>query len=260
MKQLLSLSLLLAAISSASAADDADELAKELANPVASLISLPLQNNFDFGIGALDGWRYTLNVQPVIPFELNSNWNLITRTIVPYVYQEDVIGQSSQSGLSDVVQSFFFAPRKPVNGWVIGAGPVFLYPSATDDLLGGEKWGAGPTAVLLKQTGQWSYGALVNHLWSFAGNDARGDVNATSIQPFVNFRPGKGLSIALSSESSYDWEARQWTVPIALNFGKVSKIGSQPVSYGIGAKYTIEGPDGAPEWGVRASITLIFKK
>ena len=169
--------------------EKAAELAKATLNPIASLISLPLQNNFDWGGGPNDdGFQYRLNVQPVIPFSLNEDWNLISRTIVPYIEQNDIIGTSSQSGLGDILQSAFFSPVKPTeSGWIWGTGPVLQIPSATDDLLGEEKWGAGPTAVVLKQQGPWTYGALANHVWSFAGKDGREDVNRTFLQPFVSY-------------------------------------------------------------------------
>lgn len=241
------------------AAPNADELAKKLANPVASLISVPFQSNFDFGIGANDGYRYTLNVQPVIPFSLNEHWNLISRTIVPLIHQEDVFGSSTQDGLSDIVQSLFFSPKAPTSGgWILGAGPVFLLPTATDDLLGAEKWGAGPTGVALKQSGPWTYGILANHLWSFAGNDDRADVNATFLQPFVVYALGKGQTVSLNTESTYDWTNDQWAVPVGLYYSKVTKIGEQMVSFSAGGKYWAAGPDGGPEWGIRASITLLF--
>jgi hypothetical protein len=146
---------------------NAAELAKQLQNLVAALISAPLQTNWDFGGGPNDdGFQYKLNIQPVVPISLNEDWNVISRTILPYVYQEDITGvANSESGLSDTVQSFFFSPTKPTAcGSIWGAGPVFLLPTATDDQLGTEKWGAGPTAVLLKQLHGWTYGALVNHL------------------------------------------------------------------------------------------------
>ena len=153
----------------------AAELAKKLQNPIASLISVPIQNNFDFGAGPDgDGFQYKVNLQPVIPLSLSEDWNLITRTILPIVYQENVVGTSSQAGLADTMESLFFSPSKPTKGgWVWGAGPAFLLPTATDDLLGAEKWGAGPTGVLLKQAKGWTYGALANHIWSFAGESGR---------------------------------------------------------------------------------------
>jgi hypothetical protein len=173
------------------AGDDAKaqaaKLAEQLQNPIASLTLVPIQNNFDFGAGPDgDGFQYKVNVQPVIPFSLSEDWNLITRTILPVVYQENIVGTSSQVGLADTLESLFFSPTKPaMGGWVWGAGPVFLLPTATDDLLGAEKWGAGPTAVVLKQQKGWTYGALMNHVWSFAGESGRADVNATFLQPFV---------------------------------------------------------------------------
>src|SRR5262249_39937383 len=158
-----------------------------LNNPVSSLISVPFQNNFEFKPGPNnDGFKYTLNFQPVIPVSLTKDWNVIIRTIVPIIDQTDVVApNTSEGGLSDITQSFFFSPKKPVAGMTIGAGPVFLYPSATDDLLGSEKWGAGPTLVVLKQEGPWTYGLLFNHIWSFAGDEHRNYVSSTFLQPFV---------------------------------------------------------------------------
>src|SRR5262245_61421922 len=142
----------------ASAQNEA-ELAQKLQNPVANLISVPLQSNWDFGNGQTNAMRYTLNVQPVIPFSLTTEWNLITRTIMPIIHAESPVkGGRDKSGLGDILQSFFFSPVKPLGGWIVGVGPVFLYPSATDSALGGEKWGAGPTAVILHQESGWTYG------------------------------------------------------------------------------------------------------
>jgi hypothetical protein len=127
-------------------------LAQELANPIANLTSVPFQNNFDFGGGRGNAFRYTLNVQPVIPFTLNDDWNLITRTIVPFAHVERVFPQP-ETGIGDIVQSFFLSPARPVNGITWGAGPIFLYPSASNDFIGSGQWGAGPTGVVLKQSG-----------------------------------------------------------------------------------------------------------
>lgn len=235
------------------------ELAKQLQNPVASLISVPFQNNFEFNLGPnSDGFKYTLNFQPVIPFSLNKDWNLIIRTIVPIISQDDVIPGTSQSGLSDITQSFFFSPKKPVGGLVLGFGPAMLYPSATDSLLGTERWGAGPTVLVLKQVGGWTYGALLNHIWSYAGDDQRDYVSSTFVQPFISYTTKTKTTFGLNTESTYDWHNSQWTIPINLSVSQLMKFGKMPVSLALGAKYYAGGPSGAPDWGIRFVVTPLF--
>lgn len=243
-------------------ASQAADLAKTLANPIGALISVPFQNNFDFGGGPDgDGFQYKLNLQPIVPFSLNEDWLLISRTILPFVHQEDIIGTSSQSGLADTLQSFFLSPVRPTKGgWIWGAGPAWLLPTATDDLLGAEKWGAGPTAVVLKQQKGWTYGALANHIWSFAGESGREDVNATYLQPFVSYTTKKAMTFTLNTESTYDWQGDQWTVPLNLMVQQLVKIGKQPVALTVGARYYADKPDGGPDWGLRFAVILLFPK
>jgi hypothetical protein len=245
-------------------AQDADALARQLSNPIASLTSVPMQFNWDTGLGPDDdGGRVTLNVQPVIPMSIGEDWNLISRTIVPLVNQWDVVpGQGDQSGLGDTVQSLFFSPKAlTAGGWTWGVGPVFLLPTATDDFLGTEKWGAGPTGVALRQTASgWSYGLLFNHLWSFAGSDDRQDVNATFLQPFASKSLGQGRTVSFGLESTKDWENDEWTVPLNIGYSKVSRIGKQLVSYQAGVRYYLDAPEGGPEWGLRFSFTLLYPK
>ncbi|MFQ6182696.1 MULTISPECIES: hypothetical protein [Sinorhizobium] len=239
------------------------DLAKQLSNPIASLISVPFQLNYDRGFGPVDGHRVTLNVQPVIPISLNEDWNLISRTIFPIISQDDIAGPSGdQFGLGDTVQSFFFSPKEPTAGGIIwGVGPVFLIPTGTDDLLGSEKWGIGPTAVVLKQDGPWTYGALANHIWSLAGNDDRADVNSTFLQPFVSYTTPDAWTFALNTESTYDWESDQWSVPVNFQVSKLVKFGEQPVSITAGARYWAAAPDNGPQgWGARLAVTFLFPK
>jgi hypothetical protein len=252
---------LLAMAGSAFAQDAA--LAKKLSNPVASLISVPFQFNYDRGFGPEDGDRFLLNVQPVIPIALNDQWNLISRTILPVVTQNDLAGLSgTQSGIGDTLQSLFLSPARPGAGGIIwGAGPVFLLPTATDGLLGGDKWGAGPTAVALKQTGPWTYGVLANHVWSFAGPDGRPDVSSTFLQPFLSYTTPSAWTFALNTESTYDWTSGHWAVPINATVSKLVQLGNQPVSLAAGVRYWAESPENGPEgFGVRLSMTLLFPK
>lgn len=239
----------------------AADLAKQLQNPVADLISVPLQSNFDFGVGRDEGFRYTLNVQPVIPISLTTDWNLISRTIFPLIYQDDAVpGGGDQFGSGDTTQSFFLSPKRPFHGLVWGLGPVFLLPTASDDRLGADKWGAGPTGVALLQHGPWTYGILANHIWSFAGDDDRPDVSQTFLQPFVSHTFPNAVTILANAEATYDWKAEQWTVPVLVGVSKVFKFGTQAVSLGLNARYWADGPSSAPEWGLRFVATFLFPK
>ncbi len=241
------------------AAQSKENLAKATQNPVAPMISVPFQNNWDFGIGPADAMRYTLNFQPVVPFSLNSEFNLVVRTIVPYIYAEaPVKGGHDESGLGDITQSFFFVPKKSMDGWIVGAGPVFYYPSATNDALGGEKWGTGPTVVALKQENGLTYGFLSNHIWSFAGKKYRDEISATFIQPFFSYTTKTYTIFGVNTESTYDWVNSQWTVPVNLSVTQMLKIGSLPLTCQAGYRYYLDAPDDGPDWGLRFTITFLF--
>jgi len=249
------------AASSGSESSSDAELLKKLSNPVSSLISVPFQNNFDFGGGPSDdGFRYTMNFQPVVPISISENWNVIIRTILPFIHQSDVVNNGTQSGLGDTTQSFFLSPKKPWNGMVLGVGPALLYPSATDDLLGSGKVGAGPTVVALTQQHGLTVGILANHIWSFAGEGGRADVNQTFLQPFLSYNTKTKTTFTLNTESTYNWENSEWTVPLNLMVAQLVRIGKMPVSFQIGGRYYADKPSGGPDWGLRFAVTLLFPK
>lgn len=247
-------------------ADDAAALAQKLSNPVAALISVPFQFNFDGDIGPKvngerEGSRITLNTQPVIPISLNADWNMISRTIVPLIWQDRIVpAAGSQFGLGDTVQSLFFSPARP-GGMIWGAGPVLLLPTGTDDLLSGRKWGVGPTAVVLKQMGPWTVGGLANHIWSFAGTRARSDVSATYVNPFVSYATKSAFTVTLAADVNYDWTGKNWVVPVNFLATQVTKIGGQLVSVGGGVRYYAVTSEGSPHGlAARFVVTLLFPK
>jgi len=233
-------------------------LAQELTNPLANLITLPVQINFDRDIGPADrGTKTVTNVQPVIPFAVSEEWTLISRTIVPVVYQDDVFpGQGSQFGLGDINLSLFFSPKSPTAGGIIwGVGPVFLLPTATDTLLGSRKWGAGPAGVALTTRGRWTLGVLANHVWSFAGDDARQDISSTFAQPFVSYTWPSAWTVSVQSESSYDWKSEQWSIPLNASVSKLVQFGKLPVSLALGVGQWLESPANGPE-GIRFRLQV----
>jgi hypothetical protein len=241
-----------------------EDLAKKLANPVASLISVPIQANYDDNFGASDnGSTWRINVQPVIPVSISKNWNLISRTILPVITQDNIpVNGAGASGIGDTLQSFFFSPKKPTsNGIIWGIGPAVLLNTASKDALGSKKWGAGPTGVALRQKGPWTYGMLANHIESFAGDNNRPGVSATFMQPFLAYITHSKTTFTINSESTYDWKTENWAVPINFIVSQLFTVGNQTIQVGGGLRYWADSPDLGPEGlGARLNLTFLFPK
>jgi hypothetical protein len=242
------------------------DLAKKLANPIASLVSVPFQFNYDNGYGPVHGDRAFVNVQPVIPVELSLDLSLVTRTILPIALQNDIAGRSgTQFGLGDTLQSFFLVPKSQqtaLGTLTYGGGPAVNWPTSTDRLLGSDTLGMGPTGVFLFQESGWTYGALVNHVWGVADTrDHTPDLNNTFFQPFLSYTTSDAWTFAVNTESSYNWAARQWSVPINWTVAKLTAINDQRVQFTAGLRYwahsTPGGPDGV---GARFAVTFLFPK
>lgn len=242
-------------------AQDAGELAKAAQNPIANMISLPLQNNLNFGVGPHSQVQDVLNIQPVIPISLGEDWNLITRWILPVISQPPLtIGGDREWGLGNINPSFFFSPKAPTHGIIWGVGPTFLLPTSSNRTLGKAVWGAGPAAVALTSSGPWVVGALVSQIWSV---DDSHTVSLATIQPFVNYNFSGGWYLTSSPVITADWKAKssdRWTVPIGGGFGRVFKIGHQAVNMQLAAYYNAITPSGGASWQVRTQIQFLFPK
>jgi hypothetical protein len=255
------LAMLIAAALPALAQEPGTNLAKELQNPVATVINVPIENNWDFGIGKARAMSYTSNFKPVVPFSLNKDWNLITRTIVPVLYAESPDeGGPRKAGLGDIKSTIYFSPAKPIGGWFWGLGPGLIFPSATDEALGSEKWSGGPTGALVRQDGGWTLVFLTGHAWSFAGNQSRPKVNTTFLQPQVSYTTEKETSFGVSSQSSYDWVGGEWTVPLEFSVSQLVNIGKQSVSLGVAWRTYVTRPKDGPSWGLGFTVTFAFPK
>jgi hypothetical protein len=239
------------------------ELAKAAQNPVAAMISLPLQNNINFNVGPGDDVQNVLNIQPVIPLTLSEDWNLIARTIAPVIYQPELVpGPGSDFGLGDINLTLFLSPAK-AEKLIWGVGPVFVFPSATENTLGTDKWSAGPSLVALTIRGPWVVGLLANNVWSFAGDDDRKDVNQFLLQYFINYNMAGGWYVSTAPILTANWEANsgnQWTLPIGGGVGKIFRIGKQPLNGQLQGFYNLDKPLNGPDWTLRVQLQFLFPK
>lgn len=252
-------------ISWTAAARADEDIAKQLNNPVADLISFPFQSNFDFNVGSSDGWRNTTNIQPVIPIRLNEDWNVISRTILPVVTQQDISGDSgSQTGLSDTTQSLFFSPRAAAEmrfgNLIWGVGPVVTLPTSTHRLLGPGVFGVGPTGVVLVQEGPWTYGALANHVWGLAySRDDHSQINNTFVQPFLAYTTPDAWTYSLNTELTHNWANGKTAGPVNLGLSKLVNIGEQKVSLQGRLRWWAAETESSPQGlGFTLSATFVF--
>lgn len=255
------------AYSSMAPAQDSAELAKQALNPVAAMYSLPVQYNWDQKMGpSHEGMHSVTNIQPVLPFTLNEDWNLISRTILPVIDQHGLApdGAADKSGVGDITQSFFFSPRKPTDsGWILGAGPALLIPTGSDDLLSNKQWAVGPTVVALQQEHGWTHGILANHLWGLNGSppDDKEKVNQTFLQPFLSYTTAALTTYGINTEATYDWQLKEWSVPVNLTVTQLLKISGHPLTVQAGPRYWLDrAADGPQGWGFRMAVTLLFPR
>jgi len=263
----------------------ADALQKATQNPVASLISVPVQNNDNFGIGPFNRTQNVLNIQPVVPLQMTKDWNLIIRWITPIIYQpapgtanlevygiventpayfavEAVQNTAGVSGFGDMNPTFFFSPSQP-HKLIWGAGPAFMLPTATSKVLGQGKLSIGPSFVGLVQPGKWTLGALVNNVWSVAGSGSRSAVSQMTLQYFINYNLPKGWSISYSPIVQANWKATPgnvWTVPVGGGLARVMKLGFQPVNISASFYGNAVHPVAGSSWNMRLQIAFLFPK
>jgi hypothetical protein len=240
-------------------------LQKATQNPVANLISVPLQDNMNFGLGPYNGTQNVLNVQPVILVQLTPNWNLINRIILPVVWQPYTGSNRANAslgtfGLGDLNPTLFLSPAHP--GKIIwGVGPAFIFPTATDPTLGQGKWSIGPSFVVLAQPGHWSLGLLANNVWSFAGESNRPTVNQFLAQYFVNYNLSGGWYLTSAPIITANWAAAQaknvWTVPFGAGIGRITKVGFQ-INLQLSAYGNVAYPAGTSPWGIRLQLASLF--
>ncbi len=249
----------------AAAEQSAEELAKKIQNPVADLISVPFQNNFNFDVGPEDDLQYVLNIQPVIPFHLNAQWNLITRTIIPIISQPGFTrDQDRVNGIGDIQLTTFLSPAKS-EGLIWGAGPIVQFPTNSNDRLGNDRWGLGASAVALRMSkgSPWVYGALVNNVWSVTGSSDDSSYSNFLIQPFLNYNFSGGIYLSSSPIITANWKADsgdRWTVPLGGGAGKIVHLGRLPVNLQLQAYYNVVTPDNGADWQLRFQFQFLFPK
>ncbi len=235
-------------------------MAMRLRNPVADMISVSLENDMEWGIGSNSkGFRYTLNLQPVIPVALSDDWNLIVQTVLPIVHQTDVVPGKTQSGMGDVQQSAYLTPEYlDADDITWGIGPTFLFPTATSDSIDEQQFALGPAAVVLRQDDVWTVGVLANHLVSASDTKNRNSINQTLVQPFLSYTTSSETTFAIDMEAEYDWQDSKWTVPVNLSVAQMLHVWEQAMQFQLGPRLYAGGPSDVPDWGISVTYVLLF--
>lgn len=243
---------------------DASALAEKVQNPVAGLVTMPFQNNTNFHAGPHAGTQDVLNFEPVIPFHISPDWNIITRTIVPLTWSPSMQpAESVPFGLSPATFTAFLSPSAAVDGWLWGAGPIVQVPTISNKTLGSNVWGLGPSAVVVRTVHPWVVGTLVNNVFSMGGTDGRGATRYSllTVQPFVNYNFDGGWFVGSAPIVNAEWTASgdKWTVPIGVQGGRLVMLGGKlPVNLLIGAYYNAVRPQYGPTWQLRTQVAFIF--
>jgi hypothetical protein len=245
-------------------AQESSSIAQQAQNPIARLISVPFENDFNPRTGISKNDEYVLQMKPVVPFKLSNDWNLVTRTVIPVIQVPDLTPSiSSTSGIGDVNLSLFLSPSRAFHRIIWGAGPIVSFPTASEAILGTKKLSVGPTAVALTSRGHWLFGMLVNNVFSVAGPSARADVNQMFLEPFVNYNFRHGWYLTTSPEATADWEkqrSQRWLVPVGGGVGKIVKVGDLPMNITTQFFSNVEHPQGTTNWSARLQVQLLFPK
>jgi hypothetical protein len=243
--------------------EDPEELRKAAQNPVASLISVPIQENWNFNIDPNNRTQNVLNIQPVIPTSIGKDWNMIIRWIAPVIFQPIAsTPEQGYYGFGDMNPTFFVSPK--ISKVIWGVGPTFIFPTATNTgNLGSGKWSVGPSVVVLVQPGKWTLGGLWNNAWSFAGHEDREDVNQMLFQYFINYNLSKGYFLTWQPTITANWKApdgSKYVVPVGGGIGRIMKLGVQPVNIGAQVYANPVHPPGGSPWSLRLQFTMLFPK
>ncbi|MHC4691404.1 MAG: neuromedin U [Planctomycetota bacterium] len=239
------------------------DLAKKAQNPLEDMASLPLQYNAYFETGPKAKTQTIINIQPVIPFNLNDDWLFVARPLISLMELPPLTdGQNRNHGLANFQFQGFFSPKETASDWIVGFGPYLEFPtnSGPDGRFGSDNWSAGPAFVALKFDGPWVYGGLFTQLWSYYGNDP--EVNTGAIQPFVYYNMEDGWYVFTEPVLTVDWSEgdsdNRWTIPLGGGIGKMSNMGKRPVNTSLGVYYNVESPRSGSDWQLQFQIQFLF--